>query len=248
MHNDRAELGYRSSNVINEASSDLAMATHLHRDFSIDSLLATAKVSSTSRDTDQQVHSLDSANGEHHNRSYSQRETGKNKKKREEYDPELEKLVRERVQDLHVREKSHQARQQQILPTNERDDQAAPAVPPRTSRRGGDSRTDHTNNSVTVNLESRPPSATVVASTAKTCVCGNCLESSTGVCQQCSGLVITNGDHDYINQDHLDSILEEQEDSSMVKRRRQDSEEGDDFMDEDTADAVLTETKHRRGK
>lgn len=253
---ERTTLACRSSNV-DEGSNDLAMAAHIHRDFSIDALLP----ASTSRD-DEHLPSSESAKGERHRRAYSQREAGgkSRSKKREEYDPELEKLVRERVHDLHVRGQSLQAHERQDLPSNERESSspAAPAIPPRTSRRGEGADSNHTKNPTSVTSKSRPlpptpPEASTSAASAKTCACGNSLETSSDVCQQCNSGLVINGDHDYINQDHLDAILEEQEgdtevETSTVKRKRQESEDGDDFMDEDTADVVLRKAKDRRGK
>ena len=248
---EHATLGCRSSNV----DGDLALATHTHRDFRIDALLS--DLPSASSD-DRHLPSSESSKGEHHRRAHSQRDAGRSKlstrsKKREEYDPELEKLVTERVYNLHVRVQSLQAHEQQVLPSNERESPAAPAIPPRSSRRGKSSVSNHINPV----RESRPvpptpPEASTSTSTntAKTCACGNCLGSSNGVCQQCSSGLVINGDHDYINQNHLDAILEEQEGDAEVecKRKRQDSEDGEDFMDEATADAVLRQAKDRRGR
>lgn len=243
-----------------DVDEGLAMAKHTHRDFSIDALLPV----STSRD-DHPLPSSESAKEEDHHRAHSQREAGRKRlstrsRKREEYDPELEKLVRERVYDLHVRVQSLQTHEQQVLPSNERESPAAPEIPPRASKSGKSSSSNHTNNPASVTSKSRPlpptPSEASISTntaSAKTCACGNCLGLLNGVCQQCSSGLVINGDHhDYINQNHLDAILEEQEgdtevESSIVKRKRQDSEDGEDFMDEATADAVLSKAKERRG-
>lgn len=246
---ERATLACRSTNV----DGDLAMATHTHRDFRFDALLSDLP-SASSRD-DQHLPS-ESGKGEHHRRAQSQRDSGRNRlstrsKKREEYDPELEKLVRERVHDLHVRGQSLQAHEQQVLLSNERESPVAPAIPPRASRRGKSPMSNHVNSPGRESkpLPPAPPEASnsTNTSTARTCACGNSLgSSSSGVCQQCSSGVVIDGDHDYINQDHLDTILEEQEEVDC-KRKRQDSEDGDDFMDEATADAVIGQAKDRRG-
>lgn len=231
------------------SSSDLAMATHTHRDFRMEALLSDLPSASTG---EQHLPSSENGKGEHHRRAYSQRVSGRSRlstgsKKREEYDPELEKLVRERVYDLHVRVQSVQAHEQQALSTNERESPAAPAVPPRTSRVGRNSNHSNSPGRESKPLPPTPPEASTSGSSAKTCACGNCFGSLNGVCQQCSssGLVI-GGDHDYINQDHLDAILEEQEEVDS-KRKRQDSEDSEDFMDEATADVVLNQAKDRRG-
>ena len=244
---EHATLGCRSTNV----DGDLALATHTHRDFRIDALLS--DLPNASRDDRHRP------SGEHHRRANSQRDSGSSRlstrsKKREEYDPELEKLVTERVYNLHVRVQSLQAHEQQILPSNERESPAAPAIPPRASRSGKSLVSNYTNNPVKESrpLPPTPPGASnsTSASTAKMCACGNCSGSLNGVCQQCSSGLVIDGDHDYINQNHLDAILEEQEGDTEVecKRKRQDSEDGDDFMDEATADTVLRQAKDRRGK
>ena len=237
---ERATLGCRSTSV----DGNLAMATHTHRDFRIDALLS--DLPSASGDN-QQVPSSRSATGGHYCRAHSQRNSGGStrSKTREEYDPELEKLVRERVYDLHVRVQAHE---QQVLPSNERESPVAPAVPPRTSKGGKRALSNHANSRESKPLSPAPPEARNGTShTAKTCAFGNCLGSLSKVCQQCSSGVVMSGDHDYINQDHLDAILEDQEEVEC-KRKRQDSEDGEDFMDEATADAVVGQAKYRRGK
>ena len=234
VRSERATVGCRSTNV----DGDLAMATHSHRDFRIDALLS--DLPSASGDNQH----VQSATGGHHRRAHSQRNSGGStrSKKREEYDPELEKLVRERVYDLHVRVQAHE---QQVLPSNERESPVAPAVPPRGGKRAA---SNHTNTRESKPLPPAPPEArNGIGHTTKTCACGSCLGSPGEVCQQCSSGVVISGDHDYINQDHLDTILEEQEEVEC-KRKRQDSEDGEDFMDEATADAVIGQAKDRRGK
>ena len=141
----------------------------------------------------------------------------RSKREREAYDPELEKLVRERVQELNV-QVDHDANSVGPATTNGvgRDDcagppppcprvrglESAPAVPP---RRTGAMAT----------IASQTPSSGIS--------CSDTLHhqviSSTGlgalpggeVSQQAVAGVVNDGEHDYINQDHLDSILEEQE-------------------------------------
>ena len=140
----------------------------------------------------------------------------RSKREREEYDPELEKLVRERVQELNV-QVHYEANSVGAATTNGvgRNDCAAPP-PPCPRERGVES------------APAVPPRRTGAMATIAPQTTGSGISSSNtlhhqvistglgtlsggGVCQQTVAEVVNDGEHDYINQDHLDSILEEQE-------------------------------------
>ena len=245
-----------------EASSDSLFATHTHRDFSMDGLLS--KLASTNR-ANENLPSRKGSYGNHHTAHFQEAEGSRKRSTRsnntDDYDPELEMLVKERLQDLQVRDLSLQAHEPQALPSNERECPVAPAIPPREPKGGitpGGSNGRTVNPATVVTSKSRLPlAATLVADTTKTRACGSSLEpSANGVCQQrggggdASGMVI-NGDRDYINQDHLDAILEDQEgdateleSSILYKRKHEESVAGD----EGTVTAVLSNPKTRRGR
>ena len=155
----------------------------------------------------------------------------KSKRGREAYDPELEKLVRERVHELNVHVEEDTATNAGCTSASVSaecveprppcsKDKDAPSVPPR--------RTGITATSTAGVCDTSGGSIPVNTNTLH----NQMITSSLGtlpekeVCQQYEREFVNNGEHDYINQDYLDSILEEQE--SEIKPTNGCSMENDD--------------------
>ena len=293
----------------NEAA--LAVATHVHRDFNLHSV----KPSASARGNE--VHHDNFASCVNRNQSpkrvlnlappfvpkrehsfmlESERsEEGGNlrvqsdsvKKTREEYDSELEKLVRERVVDLSLEETAscsgaggitrkdlpqsraafamccadHVKENSSSLPASS---QVVPAVPPRRNDVIEDSPSGSLvippklppklspQDQTILERHSKPSPSPPLAEKVNNSASNSSPGVSLGVSQKSASMVVIEQDHDYINQDHLDAILEEHEVSSDVfngsKNEQCDSDEEDDFMDENAVDTALSSTAERRGE
>ena len=256
-----------ASRTSSKVDSDVAVATHVHRNFqnSLLSLAASSAKSDQENDSARDCH-LDKSNPAASdsrsspsqqpvsNRGNADKPSGRpvsksTRRKREEYDPELERLVGERVQNLGLEAQcgptvsnrtaesatcnvngSHNSLSQNSqvrdkAPPAERDDRpvpTVPAVPPR------------------IKGVAQDPMADKMSTLSN-----HCLGSLPGgVCQQGAPEFVIDGEHDYINQDHLDAILEEQEVASeevtkLTNGSKRGVAYGDDLLGETQGDAML---------
>lgn len=271
-----AEISTSSRRVGGEMeASDVAVGTHLHRDYwkndstssSVGSVGIRIVQGQSTADDDRinltfgggepayisQQSTISGESGE----KCTARPT-KTKKEREEYDPELERLVRERVQDLNVQVQSEHTFMANSRSANEyingsmfagdpaqeepcrlketTDSQIAPVVPPRKKELSRD-----------VEAGSVDTLDNHVISTSSL---GLGSSATTTVCQQPTSQFVNDGHHDYINQDHLDSILEEQEVAVEVRAkvgngRNKDPQDCDGSDDESESDMTL---EQKQGK
>ena len=208
------------------ANNDVEMAAHLHRDFDDDTRIGGLMPSGERRHCERTTASGNCASSPESMAVLSQPSvrSARAKKEREVYDPELEKLVIGNVQDLVQVQGEPQAEPDYVngslltmegIEQGEGESETAPAVPPRKSE-------------CSIN--------TNTLSNQKLMLSGSSLRSLSSVSQPSKPEFDIDGEHDYINQDHLDSIMEEQETNGEVRPKESNGKTKDQESDEDDSE------------